>query len=101
MAVIPLDNEVPDLIVLPLFFASAPLTVKPKLKIIKESKGRFVSVIPEACQMAGIMDKNKAEIQKCLELIATHSTNSECGAVFVSFGKPNTRYTVDSDGLLV
>lgn len=51
--------------------------------------------------MAGIIDNEKAEMPTLTEFTEMQSTYSDCRAAFLTIEKPNTRFNVDSDGVLV
>lgn len=51
--------------------------------------------------LVGIMDNEKTEVPTLTESITAQSTDSNCGAAFASVRKPNTRFSVDQDGVSV
>lgn len=70
-------------------------------EIFEESKGLFVPFIPEVWVISSVADDNKADIPTFAEFISAHSTNADCGSMFVSFKKPNIGLNIDKNGVLV
>lgn len=68
---------------------------------IEEPNGAFIPFISEVCMIARRTDKEKAEIPTLTEFITVQVSLAHCRAAFTSLGKPNTRFNIDSEGVLV
>lgn len=76
-------------------------TIELKLEFTRESKYRFVRFIQEFCILEGITDSEEVVILALSELITAQSTDSRCCDAFVSVQKPNIRFKVHSDEVLL
>lgn len=73
---------------------------EPALKIIYKLRSPVIGFIPKVYLMAGITDKEEAELPKVSESITAQSNYSDFRLVIVSAGKPNTRFHVDNGEVL-
>lgn len=94
------DTEVPVLDVSQALFACVHQAKITDLQFIGEPKGLLVRFIAKACIMTGIMDNEKTEIPTLAEIFSEQSTNTEGRSALVSIRTPNTRFNIDSDGVL-
>lgn len=97
----PLKNGLPSLYIFLRSLAFAVTTVEPKLETIGKLINIFVPLIAKLYMLAGITDSKMVEIPTLSELITTQYTDSNCRAAFASAGKPDTRFSVDGDRMLV
>lgn len=96
-----LNDEVPVFAAPQAFQVCLPQTKITDFETIKRPKGPFVRFIPEVCIIADIKDNEKPEIPTFAEFISVLSTVVDCSSVLESIGKPNTRFNLKGDGVLL
>lgn len=76
------------------------MTETSETELIEEPKGPFLLSIPEVHMMAGNAYSEKSEVPTLTNFTFEQFTDKDCSTVFASAGRLNTRFDVDSDGIL-
>lgn len=96
-----LENKVPVLAITKEILACAPRPEMTDIEFFEEREDPLVPFISEVCMWTVIKNNEKAEIRMLLEFMSAQYTDTVCRSAFASVRIPNTRFKVDSKGVLV
>lgn len=97
----PLEDKIWVFITFLSSLAGAFLKVESDFEVIEKSEGPFVLSISKACIEAVFMANDKTAIETRSEVITAQINDIDCLTAIVSVRKPNNRFSVEGNGVLL